>query len=280
VRELSFERVTAGYGAAPVVHDVDLHVDAGEVVGLVGPNGSGKTTLVRVASRALKPATGRVLVAGVDPYELPARRAAQRVAVVPQDVVPVFSFTALEVALMGRAPYRSGWSLGAGDDWSLVRRAMETTGVSDLADRPIEELSGGERRRVVLAQAIAQDAPVVLLDEPTTHLDLRHVVDLHLVVRRMANDEDKAVLAIFHDLTLAASVCDRMYALADGRTVAEGTPEDVVTPTLLADVYGVDAEVLSNPVNGRPMVALGPTPARAVAGATTRPALPMSRLRP
>ena len=277
MRELSFERVSAGYGAAPVVHDVDLHVDAGEVVGLVGPNGSGKTTLVRVASRALKPTTGRVIVAGVDPYELPARRAAQRVAVVPQDVVPVFSFTALEVALMGRAPYRSGWSLGSGDDWPLVRHAMEMTGVSDLSDRPIEELSGGERRRVVLAQALAQDAPVVLLDEPTTHLDLRHVLELHTVVRNMANNDDKAVLAIFHDLTLAASVCDRMYVLAEGRTVAEGTPEEVVTPSLLADVYGVDAEILSNPANGRPMVALGATPAGAVAGATTPRRLPTFR---
>src|SRR5438876_10395907 len=118
--ELRFDAVSAGYGGGAVVRDVSLRVAAGEVVGLVGPNGSGKTTLVRVASRALKPTTGRVIVAGVDPYELPARRAAQRVAVVPQDVVPVFSFTALEVALMGRAPYRSGWSLGSGDDWPLV----------------------------------------------------------------------------------------------------------------------------------------------------------------
>ena len=269
MHELVFDHVTAGYGAGPVVHDVDLHVDAGEVVGLVGPNGSGKTTLVRVASRALKPATGRVLVVGVDPYDLPARRAAQCVAVVPQDVVPVFSFTALEVALMGRAPYRSGWSLGSGDDWSVVRRAMGVTGGSEFADRPIEELSGGERRRVILAQALAQDAPVVLLDEPTTHLDLRHVIEFHLVVRDMASRDGKAVLAIFHDLTLAASVCDRMYVLSDGRTVKEGTPEEVVTPDLLADVYGVDAAVLPNPTNGRPMVALGPTPAGAVVAATT-----------
>jgi iron complex transport system ATP-binding protein len=274
VPDLVFQHVTAGYGGQPVVRDVDLRVDAGEVVGLVGPNGSGKTTLVRVASRALRPSAGRVLVGGVDPYELPARRAAQRVAVVPQDVLPAFSFTALEVALMGRAPYRSGWSLGSGDDWSLVRRAMETTGVGDLADRPIEELSGGERRRVVLAQALAQDAPVVLLDEPTTHLDLRHVLELHAVVRRMATVDDKAVLAIFHDLTLAASICDRMYALAGGRIVAEGAPEDVVTPSLLADVYEVDAEVLANPVNGRPMVALGASPAAAAVAATPLPAHP------
>jgi iron complex transport system ATP-binding protein len=251
-------------------------VHAGEVVGLVGPNGSGKTTLVRVASRSLRPKSGRVLVGGVDPYGLPARRAARGVAVVPQDVQPAFSFTALEVALMGRAPYRSAWSLGGGEDWAIVRRAMEATGVAELADRPMEELSGGERRRVVLAQVLAQDAPVVLLDEPTTHLDLLHVVELHGIVRRMATDGAKAVLAIFHDLTLAASTCDRMYALAGGRIVAEGTPEEVVTRELLADVYGVKAEILPNPSTGRPMVALGTTPGVTVAAGRPLPAVARS----
>jgi len=255
---LVFEDVTAGYGGPHVVHSIDLHVRSGEVVGLVGPNGSGKTTLIRVASRALRPADGRVWVTGADPYALPARRAARLVAVVPQDLVPAFSFTALEVALMGRSPHRSSWGLGSSDDWALVRAAMRTTGVADLADRPIEELSGGERRRVVLAQALAQDAPVLLLDEPTTHLDLLHVLELLAVVRELAERGGKAVLAIFHDLNVAASTCDRIYALSGGRVVAEGSPEDVLTRTLLAEVYGVEAEVLPNPVTGRPMVAVGP----------------------
>ena len=255
---VAFEAVTAGYGGPPVVHEVDMHVRPGEVVGLVGPNGSGKTTLIRVASRALRPEGGRVLVGGQDPYELSARRSARLVAVVPQDVVSVFSFTALEVAMMGRSPYRSAWGLGSPQDWPLVRAAMQTTGVAELADRPIEELSGGERRRVVLAQALAQDAPVLLLDEPTTHLDLLHVVELLAVVRDLAGRQDAAVLAIFHDLNVAASTCDRMYALSRGRVVAEGRPEDVVTPALLAKVYGVAAAVLPNPVTGRPMVAVGP----------------------
>jgi iron complex transport system ATP-binding protein len=252
---LRFDGVTAGYGAAPVVRDVDLEVHGGEVVGVIGPNGSGKTTLVRVASRGLRPTAGSVRILGRDPYAMRARQAAQLVAVVPQDMAPVFSFTALEVALMGRSPHGSAWRLGSGEDWSFVRAAMATTGIEDIADRPIEELSGGERRRVILAQALAQDAPVLLLDEPTTHLDLHHVLELLRVMRHLA-DDGRAVLAIFHDLNVAAATCDRVYALDGGRVAAQGRPEDVVTPELLANVYGVTAEVFASPTTGRPMVAL------------------------
>jgi iron complex transport system ATP-binding protein len=267
---LVLEGIVAGYGGQPAVRGATIRVREGEVVGLVGPNGSGKTTLVRVASRALRPSRGVVLVAGQDPYALPARRAARLVAVVPQDVAPVFSFTALEVTLMGRSPYRSAWGGGGPDDWARARGAMELTGVAHLADRPIEELSGGERRRVVLAQALAQDAPVLLLDEPATHLDIRHVAELLGTMRRLAAEEDKAVLAVFHDLNLAAAGCDRIVVLSGGEVAAEGTPEEVVTQGLLRSVYGVEAEVFPSAVSGRPVVWVGPppgTPRRRVARA-------------
>jgi len=256
VSELRFEDVWAGYGGDPVVRGVSLRVAGGEILGLVGPNGSGKTTLVRAASRALRPTSGRVLVDGVDPYSVSARRAARMVAVVPQDVIPAFSFTALEVAMMGRSPHRTAWHPGDAEDWSKVREAMDATGVADLADRPIEELSGGERRRVVLAQSLAQDTPVLLLDEPTTHLDLLHVVELLTVVRSLAYDKGRAILAIFHDLNLAGAACDRMCVLADGRVVARGRPHEVLTRELLTEVYGVDADVVPDPRTGRPIVAL------------------------
>ena len=162
---LELRGVTAGYGVRSVLSDVTLSVGAGEVVGLVGPNGSGKTTLVRVASRTLRPSAGEVLVAGHDPYRLSGSQAARLVAVVPQDVAPAFSFTALEVTLMGRSPHLSRWGSSDPEDWAVARRAMAAVGVQHLADRPLEELSGGERQRVVLAQALAQDAPVLLLDE-------------------------------------------------------------------------------------------------------------------
>ncbi|HEX6235616.1 MAG TPA: ABC transporter ATP-binding protein, partial [Acidimicrobiales bacterium] len=263
---LVLDGVTAGYTGSPVVRDVGLRVRPGEVVGLVGPNGSGKTTLVRVASRALRPRSGRVLVEGRDPYRVGAREAARLLAVVPQDVVPAFSFTALEMVLMGRTPHRSAWGGGGPEDWGRARAAMAVTRVQHLADRPIEELSGGERRRVVLAQALAQDAPVLLLDEPTTHLDVRHVLDLLGIVRGLATREGRAILTILHDLSLAASACDRLVVIDGGVVVADGAPDAVVTPGLLRGVYGVEADVDVDPATGRPTVRLEPAVARAPSG--------------
>jgi len=255
---LLLDRVVAGYGGPAVLHGVSMAVLPGEVVGLVGPNGSGKTSLVRAASRSLRPRSGHVRILGEDPYLMPARRAARLLAVVPQEVAPVFSFTALEVVLMGRTPHRSAWGGGGADDWARAREAMEATGVQHLADRPLEELSGGERRRVVLAQALAQDAPVLVLDEPTTHLDVRHVLDLLGIVRHLAGSRGRAVLGVFHDLNLAAATCDRLVALHRGRVVADAGPAEVVTRDFLREVYGVEAEVDPNPVTGRPVVAVTP----------------------
>jgi cobalamin transport system ATP-binding protein len=258
---LALENVTAGYGAAPAVREVSLGVGPGEIVGLVGPNGSGKTTLVRVASRALRPTAGGVSVAGRDPYDLPGREAARLVAVVPQDVVPAFSFTVLEMVLMGRTPYRSTWGGRSPEDWARARAAMVAASVQHLADRPVDELSGGERQRVLLAQALAQEAPILLLDEPTSHLDIRHVLDVLAIVRGLARREGTAVLAILHDLNLAAGVCDRLVVLDRGAVVAEGDPGDVLTQGLLRDVYGVEAQVALDEVSGRPAVRLAPAPA-------------------
>jgi iron complex transport system ATP-binding protein len=242
----------------PVLRDVSLTVAPGEMVGLIGPNGSGKTTLVRVASRGLRPTSGSVRANGVDPYAVSPRRAAQLVAVVPQELAPAFPYSVLEVVLMGRAPYLSPWGGGGPTDWTRARSAMATTNVQHLADRPLDGLSGGERQRVILAQALAQDAPILLLDEPTTHLDLRHLLDALVVVRSLARDRGAAVLAIFHDLNLASLFCDRLLALAEGQVVASGPPASVITRELLRDVYVVDADVTHHPATGRPSVVLAP----------------------
>lgn len=256
---LVLEGVTGGYGAREVVHDVALHVGRGEVVGLIGPNGSGKTTLVRMVSRALRPWSGGVRILGRDPYAIPGREVARLLAVVPQELAPTFAFSVLEVVLMGRSPYLSRWGRGAAEDFRRAREAMEVARVHHLAERGLHELSGGEKQRVVLAQALAQDAPTLVLDEPTSHLDVRHVVGILDTVRRLAVEEGTAVLAIFHDLNLAGAYCDRVIALDSGRVVADGRPERVVTGPLVRGLYGVEAEVVPHFATGRPTVLLGPT---------------------
>jgi cobalamin transport system ATP-binding protein len=254
---LVLENVTAGYAARTVLRGVSLSVHAGEVVGLIGPNGSGKTTAVRVSSRTLPPRTGRVLVAGHDPYTLPARRAARLLSVVPQELAPTFEFTALEVVLMGRSSHLTPLGGGGPDDYRAARSAMESAGIIHLGDRPVGELSGGEKQRVILAQALAQEAPVMLLDEPTTHLDPGHVVGILETVHSLARG-GTAVMAVFHDLNLASASCDRLVALSGGQVVEDGPPEQVVTSTFLREVYGVEAEVHPHFATGRPVVLLGP----------------------
>jgi iron complex transport system ATP-binding protein len=255
---LRCEGLTAGYGTEAVLRGMSLEVRSGEMVGLIGPNGSGKTTLVRVASRTLRPTEGRVEVAGRDPFAISARDAARSVAVVPQELAPTFGFTVLEIVLMGRSPYLSPWGGGRPADFGRARQAMEAAGVQHLADRPIDELSGGEKQRVVLAQALAQDAPLLLLDEPTTHLDPGHVVAILGVVRSLVLERGRGALAVFHDLNLASANCDRLVALDRGSVVAEGPPEEVITRTFLRETYHVEAEVYPHFATGRPTVLLGP----------------------
>ena len=255
---LELRDVHAAYGSKEVLHGVDVSARAGEVVGLVGPNGCGKTTIVRVASRTLPPTSGDVRVGSHDPYAMSGREAARMVAVVPQDILPAFEISVLEFVLMGRTPYLSRWGSGAEHDWKVVREAMEAVAVQHLADRSMSELSGGERRRVMLAQALAQEASVLVLDEPTTHLDIRHVIELHQLMRELADSRGTAVLAVLHDLTLAAAACDRLVVMAGGSIVAVGRPEEVVTVGLLRNVYGVTADVVTSPSTGRPAVSVGP----------------------
>jgi iron complex transport system ATP-binding protein len=260
---LALDAVHAGYGPRPVLAGVSMRAEPGRVTGLIGPNGSGKTTLVRVASRGLRPSAGTVTVAGVDPYAVSARHSARIVGVVPQELAPAFEYTVLELVLMGRAPHRTRWG-GGTEDWAHARRAMEAANVLHLADRPIGELSGGERQRAVLAQALAQDTPVLLLDEPTTHLDIRHLVEILGLVRSLARDERRTVLVIFHDLNLASAYCDEIVALSEGRVVAAGSPGQVITRELVRDVFGLEADVGPAGAAGRPSVVLSPPVAAAL----------------
>jgi iron complex transport system ATP-binding protein len=241
--------VSVRLGDETVLRDVDATVDRGAFVGLVGPNGAGKTTLLRTIAGVLTPASGTVRIDGDDVHALPSRAASRRVAVVPQDTSLAFDFDVREVVAMGRTPHRSRFGGGDAAGREAVDRALERTAVDHLAGRPVSDVSGGERQRVLLARALAQDAPVLLLDEPTASLDINHQVRTLELVRELVREGKTAVAAI-HDLNLAAHYCDELLLLGDGRALAAGAPTDVLTEDRLATAFGTRAAVARHPVTG------------------------------
>ncbi len=249
---IDVEGVAVDFGEVEVLSGVDLSVDPGEFVALVGPNGSGKTTLLRTVNDVLHPDAGTVRLDGEPVSSLSRREVSRRVATVPQDTHLGFSFTAEQIVEMGRTPHRSrvDWR----DDDPAVATAMERTETGHLADRPVDDLSGGERQRVLVARALAQDAPALLLDEPTASLDINHQVRVLDLARDLA-DEGHAVLAAIHDLDLAARFCDRMALLHDGVIVAAGEPATVLASDDLATAFATDTALHTHPVTGTPMVA-------------------------
>lgn len=256
---LSAQQIEIQYGpnALPVLTQFTLGVHPGVFLGVIGPNGSGKSTLVRALSRALRPAGGRVLLDETDLYgDLSAREAAQKIAVMPQDTTVSLDFTVREVVRMGRAPHlpRRPFAGETSQDEQIVSEALCVAGVEALAERVVTTLSGGERQRVFLARALAQQPAVILLDEPTSHLDLRHQTETLTRVRDLAHRQGKAVLAVLHDLNLAAAYCDALVLLQGGRIIAQGTPHEVLTAENLGRVYDARVWVRCHPVSGRPLI--------------------------
>ena len=251
---LSIEDITIRYEARTVLRGISFDVNAGEVVALIGPNGVGKSTLLRACSGTLKPAGGRVLIDGQDAQRLRVDERARLIAVVPQAVRLPETFSVCETVLMGRTPYL-GWLGRESDrDRSAVQAALERTATRDLADRPIGELSGGEQQRVLIARALAQSARILLLDEPTAHLDLKHQANVLSLVCDLAHDEKYAVLIALHDLNLAAQYADRVALLSNGAVAASGTPEAVLTEENLSPAYGLRIVVYEHPAHGAPLV--------------------------
>jgi iron complex transport system ATP-binding protein len=240
---LRAEGVARAYGARAVLASVDLVVRPGELVGLIGPNGAGKTTLVRLLSGVTPPDAGRVLLDGRPIGAWAPRERARSIAVVPQDPHVEFPFTVLEIVLMGRAPYLEGLGFATARDLAIARGALARLDLHGLEDRRLDALSGGERQRVFLARALVQEPRVLLLDEPTTHLDLRHQAAILEVVRDGVRRRGLAALAVLHDLNLAAVACDRLVLLAGGRVVAEGTAADVLRRDTIERAYGASVHV-------------------------------------
>jgi iron complex transport system ATP-binding protein len=247
------ERLHFAYGRRPAVRDVTLAVGRGEMLAIAGPNGSGKSTLLGLLSGVRRPHAGTVRLAGREVHAYGRRALARTVAVVPQETAVVFPYTVSEMVLMGRAPHLGGLGLESRHDLAVAERAMERTGVLELAARPLGELSGGERQRVIVARALAQEPALLLLDEPTTFLDLRHAIEILELIADLNRREGLTVVAVLHDLTVAAMYFERLAFLREGRLVIEGPPRAVLTEATVRAVF--DAEVrVSVDADGVPTV--------------------------
>lgn len=255
---LAVEDVSFGYNGKLILHEVALEVQRGEVVGLIGPNGSGKSTLVRCISGVIRPRRGQVTLEGQDALRMPRTDLARTLAVVPQSPQLPEGFTCEDIVLMGRNPHLGLLQGESVRDYAVVREAMAATDCLHLAQQRIGELSGGEQQRVVIARALAQEPRVLLLDEPTTHLDISHQVTVLDIMRRLARGRDLAVLAVFHDLNLAVQYCDRLVLLTEGRVQASGTPNEVVTAENILLAYRTEVLVCPHPLNQLPTVYLAP----------------------
>ena len=251
---LAIEKLTTGYGSKVVLDEVDVAVREGEFVGLIGPNGSGKTTLLRAVSGVLAPMSGRVLFKGADVQGIDRRTLARSLACLSQDLKLDLPFTVREVASMGRTPHLPRVGGETRRDIEIVERAMEATETSHLAERPITELSGGERQRAFIAMCLAQEPEALLLDEPTSHLDIGHQLSVLDLIRDLNHRTGVTVLAVFHDLNLAAEFCERLVMLDGGRVRAAGRPEEVLTAEMIREVYGAAVLMERNPVSGKPHV--------------------------
>jgi iron complex transport system ATP-binding protein len=251
---LTLESLSISYGPRVALRNVSLQVTPGEVMAVIGPNGAGKSTLIRAASGGLAPTQGRALLAGLEAHRLPPDRRARRVAVVPQAARLPEAFTVWETVLMGRTPYLGWLARESRADHALAQAAMRRANVADLAERCIGELSGGEQQRVLIARALAQAAPILLMDEPTAHLDLKHQVSLLSLARDLAHQEKLVVLVALHDLNLAAQFADRVALLVGGELRTLGLPAEVLTASNLSTAYDLAVNVIAHPAHGTPLV--------------------------
>jgi len=253
---LSVDRVSFKYGEQWVLRGIDFEVEKGDFLGVIGPNGSGKTTLLRVIDGILRPQEGEVRLEGTEIGRLRRDALARSVAVVPQYSALAFPFSVEEVVLMGRSPHLGRWRFEGEQDHRIAREAMEMTDTLALAARDMESLSGGERQRVLIARALAQEPRLMLLDEPTAFLDIRHQVDFFDRIRALNRDRGLTIVAVTHDINLAAHYCDRVILLKDGRIEAAGSVEAVITDENIRRAYETRVLVDRHPATGSPRITL------------------------
>ncbi|NLN08772.1 MAG: heme ABC transporter ATP-binding protein [Methanoculleus thermophilus] len=244
--------IDVSYGAKKILEAITFNADASEILGIVGPNGSGKTTLLKAMSRVVARDNGDIRLEGRDLDSFEHRELARRVAVVPQDISIGFDYSVRDVVMMGRHPYIGRFASETAQDMEICDRAMRLANVAHLAGTSVRDISGGERQRVLIARALAQEPKILLLDEATSNLDVSHQVEILNIIRDLA--EEITVVSVFHDLNLAAHYCDRLLLLKDRRVYALGTPSEVLTREKIREVFGMEVLVKSHPLTGRPYV--------------------------
>ena len=243
-----------GYRDRTVIDGLDLDVPPGRITAIVGANACGKSTLLRSMSRLLTPRGGQVLLDGEHVHRIPAKKLARTLGLLPQSPLAPEGITVVDLVGRGRNPHQGMLSRWSRDDDEAVAAALEATGSLDLADRAVDELSGGQRQRVWIAMALAQGTDMLLLDEPTTFLDLAHQIDVLDLLTDLNRSRGTTIAMVLHDINLAARYADHLFAMRDGRVLASGAPQEIVTPALIDDVFGLDAEVISDPVSHTPLV--------------------------
>ena len=255
---LEAKGIDFSYYNGSILKEIDLQLWQGELVGLIGPNGSGKTTLIRVLSGLISPKRGSVRLDGEVLTHFNRRQIARRIAVVPQELTVPFAFTVQEMVMLGRSPHVRPLAGASAHDRQVVEQKMTLTDTLELASRPFNELSGGEKQRVIIAMALAQEAEILLLDEPTVHLDISHQVEILELIKRLNRQQGLTVLAIIHDLNLAALYFDRLLLLNSGRIVASGTPGQVLCEERIRQVFQTNVQVQEHPTYFTPQVIILP----------------------
>jgi iron complex transport system ATP-binding protein len=254
--ELEMRNVTLGYDHHKVMENITFKASPGEMVGLIGPNGSGKSTIIKALCHVVRAREGKILVGGRDILKIPRRELACMVGVVPQLPLLPSTFTAFEIVLMGRNPHLGLFQAESRHDWDVARQAMEKTGTAKLANRYVNELSGGEIQCLLIARVLVQETEAILLDEPTANLDIGRQAEVLDLIKNLCRDNNLTVIAAIHDLNMAAQYCDRLLLINDTRIYSQGKPAEVITEKNIREIYGAENCVYTHPLNGLPTVLL------------------------
>lgn len=250
---INIDNLSLSYdGKTTIISELDLHIEVGTVTALVGPNGCGKSTLLRGISRLLKPAKGTVYLDGQSVHHMKARDLAKQLGILPQSPSAPEGLTVHELVAQGRYPHQNWFQQWSREDERIVNEALEITDLETFADRPVDTLSGGQRQRAWIAMALAQQTDILLLDEPTTYLDMAYQVDVLDLLAEL-NENGRTIILVLHDLNQAARYADKIVALRDGEIMAQGTPQQVMTPRRILDVFGLETQIIIDPITQTPM---------------------------